>query len=498
MAALLVAALAAFVPAACALGMENEAAYGGSGEDILREVVACGDGLFAAGTTASSDYDLDMRTRSGETGWALRLNSDGSVRFGYCSGRAGMTCMTAPAALADGAYSLVLTDETGQRGDWIILDERGELLNRCAIPEMKKLCPQASAIRQMLSIQTEEGAALELLMEHADGTLCFSCLHADGSVQPGEPFEGGTAGLCTAGRGVLAYAHVQEDGFALTYTAPGKADCERVVVHADCGAKTMEDMLLGEDESAVLCGAAHEGGYLLRVSRAGEVLFALRTQAPVTRVAETETGFAALTGGKILFTDEDGANTAMADAPENTLDLAPSLGGAAALSHLTARGRRQAVFTHIAQPAWQDAPREAHDQQRVPGEFALGEGYLLCSASDLLGVQVTHIAGNGAKVFTTRTPIHTAADSLQWCCAAMLDDGSILLGGRYLTGEEDDKKQQAVCALLSAGGVLRRMETIEGAGAVCAVETAPDGRIFLHVAKGDTPSLEQDASVVFE
>ena len=48
---------------ACALeAADVPAAFGGSGEDALYEVVACGDGLFAVGTTASSDYDLSMRT----------------------------------------------------------------------------------------------------------------------------------------------------------------------------------------------------------------------------------------------------------------------------------------------------------------------------------------------------------------------------------------------------------------------------------------------------
>ena len=84
---------------ACALeAADVPAAFGGSGEDALYEVVACGDGLFAVGTTASNDYDLSMRTRRGETGWALRIGDDDGVHFSFCTARAGMTRMTAPAA----------------------------------------------------------------------------------------------------------------------------------------------------------------------------------------------------------------------------------------------------------------------------------------------------------------------------------------------------------------------------------------------------------------
>ncbi len=494
-AALMLAMLMACSPSACALETENSAAYGGSGEDILREVVSCGDGLFAAGTTASDDEDLDMRTRSGETGWAMRLNSDGTVRFHFCSGRAGMTRMTAPAALADGIYSLVLTDEAGQRGDWILINDRGELLNRCAIPPLAALCSQAASLRQMLPMQMEAGAVLALLMEHPDGQLCVSCLHEDGSLQQGEPFTGSAQGMAAAGRGVIAHASIQDGGIVITFVLPDEAAHDRVQVQAVSGAAAIGDMLLGEDESVVLGGAVDEGGYLLRVSRAGEMLFLLQTQAAVTHLTETETGFAALAGAEILFTDEDGMNTAVTAAPENVLALAPSLGGVAALSHLTARGRRQAVFTHIAQPDLQAEKREAADAQNVPAGLAVGDGYLLCSASDLSGVLVTHVAADGTPLFATRTPIHTAADSLQWCCAAMMDDGSILLGGRYLTGEGDAQRQQAVCALLSSGGVLRQMETIEGAGAVCAMEETTDGKILLHTAGEGEPSLEADGII---
>ena len=79
--------------AACLLAMAllasralaQEYAFGGTGEDALTQAVALRDGLFAVGTTASSDGDLASRTRSGETGWALRIGADGARLWDFCS-----------------------------------------------------------------------------------------------------------------------------------------------------------------------------------------------------------------------------------------------------------------------------------------------------------------------------------------------------------------------------------------------------------------------------
>ena len=99
----------------CALA--EPLAFGGRGEDALYEAVYADGGFFAAGTTASSDGDLDMRTRSGEAGWAMLADRQGERLWSFCSGKSGMYTMTAPHAYADGTYSVVLTDETRQRGE---------------------------------------------------------------------------------------------------------------------------------------------------------------------------------------------------------------------------------------------------------------------------------------------------------------------------------------------------------------------------------------------
>ncbi len=467
---------------ACALeAADVPAAFGGSGEDALYEVVACGDGLFAVGTTASNDYDLSMRTRRGETGWALRIGDDDGVRFSFCTARSGMTRMTAPAAFDDGSCSLVLADEAAQRGEWIVLDGRGRSVSRVAIDGAAALCPQGTQIVQLLPVDGPEGVQLAALIGHADGeTMCCAHVAQDGSVTPGEAFTADKPGAVCAGRdGQMAYA-AEQDGRLRMICMNGNGMTEERYIGEPARVRAVHDAQMGGDGSVTVCGeTADGGGFLMRVSREGERLFLLKTDAPLTRLTATETGYAALEDGRILFADEDGAGVAWAAAPEGALDLASSPGGAAVLSHLQARGRRQAVFTRVAQPALGQMEMQKADEA-PPGTIAAGDGYLLCSAEDAQGVRVRHVAADGRELFSVRTPIHTAADALQWLCAAKLSDGSILLGGQYLYGTDGDADRQGVTALLGGDGVLRRMETLEGAAVVRAIEVTPEGTILLH------------------
>ena len=73
----------------------------------------------------------------------------------------------------------------------------------------------------------------------------------------------------------------------------------------------------------------------------------------------------------------------------------------------------------------------------------------------------------------------------------------MLLGGRYLYGSGAQARQQGVTALLSGDGVLRAMETADGAGAVCGIAVTPDGEVLLHAAQDEAPSIEPDAVIVY-
>ncbi len=468
-------------------------AFGGTGEDRLSEIVAAQDGFFAAGTTASDDYDLDMRTRRGDAGWAMRLDAAGEATFHFVSARSGMTRMTAPAAFEDGTYSLVLTDAAAQRGEWILLDARGEQTARTAIPACAALCPQATEILQMLPVMTDGGAHLALLLRHGEGERCLALLAPDGSVRAGAPFPAGEGGRAAAAfGGEAAHACLAGDAVRIHALQAGGEVIAVIDVPAPQGVQTIDDLLLGSDLSAALCGETARGGYLMRVSRAGEVLFALETDAPLRALTATDTGFAALEDGRVLFLDEDGAQTAWADAPQDALDLAAAPDGAAALTHLDARGRRQAVITRVAQPTW-TAQRAEPDTQE--GLLLVRGGYLLCSAEAAHGVRVRWVGEDGAERFCVLTPIHTAADALEWLSACTLTDGSILLGGRYLYGEGEAARQQGVIAKLSADGVLRRMETIPDVGAVCSILPDSQGRATLSVSGSESASLVADETV---
>lgn len=493
------AALLALLPLACASGQTR--AYGGSRADILLEAIACEDGAFAAGRTASSDMDLAMRTRETETGWAVRLDGEGDILWSYCTGRAGMQTMVSPAETDEG-FSLVLTDAAGARGEWITLSREGELIRRIGVPAADVLCAHGGTIRQMLPA----GGRLYVLLEHEDGTQCMAEMDKDGGVTQGAAIAcGADARLVRTPEGA-ACAGVLESALCI-------ADGSRAgSVSGAYRLSALRDALVLRDGSLLACGEAEGEGAVMRVSAAGEMLFCrtLPGHASLSLLTETDMGFAALCvdaqGNAVVFLDEDGALLGKTDAPENTLDLIAAEGGAAALSHDRAPGRRQAIFTLLPQPEAGEQKETDEELQpalligdvavRRPQEEAVGfaGGHILCSESDAHGVRVAWIGEDGKQRFSTRIPIHTAADELEWLCAARLQDG-VLLGGRYLTGEGDAMRQQGVVALLGEDGVLRRIETIAG-GAVLSMELVQGGTL-LHIAGGDRPGADADTTALY-
>ena len=347
------AGLLALLPLACASGQTR--AYGGSRADILLEAIACESGAFAVGRTASSDRDLAMRTRETEAGWAVRLDDAGDILWSYCTGRAGMQTMVSPYETDEG-FSLVLTDETGARGEWIRLSHEGELIRRVSLPAAAALCAQGGEIRQMLPL--EDG--LYILLEHEDAAQCIARMDENGDITQGTALScGADARLVRGAQGVScvgaldgALSIVGEDG---PKTVPGM---QRITA--------LRDALYLGDGSLLACAEAEEAGVVMRVSADGELLFWQELGEEALLLTETDTGFAALCvdaqGNAVVFLDEDGALLGKTDAPENTLDLIAAEGGAAALSHDRAPGRRQAIFTLLPQP-------EAGEQKETDEEL---------------------------------------------------------------------------------------------------------------------------------
>ena len=474
----------------CAAASAEEFAFGGRGEDALYEAVSCGDGLFAVGKTASSDGDLAGRTRTGETGWAIRVDGEGRRVWDFCSAKSGMFVMTAPCAHEDGTFSLVLTDEARTKGEWIVLNPNGRQESRVPLPGADTLCPlnKPGTPLGWAAASGSTGPYLAMLLDHGDGTLCCAALFADGGVRACGEFEAGNGVLTASGaRGGLVYAGAQDGSLSLTRLRPGSAP-QRTAVSLP-GIGRVEDVLLFQDGSAVVCAGGGENLRLVRVSAGGDVVFdeALLAQPPV-QLTETGAGFAALAGGSVRFYDEDGQMYGETSAPQNALDLVRAPEGVIALSHLDARGAKQAVFTSIAQmervetespptpeptpditpdptptliTELADAPHATAAPTAAPaeGDLALESGHLLCRSVPG-GANVTYVDAHGRERWRVRTPIHTAADRLIWETAQVTEEGDILLIGRYETDTEAGVQAERVQAVLSAEGVLMGIDVV--------------------------------------
>jgi len=457
-------------------------AFGGRGEDALYEAVAADAGFFAVGTTASSDGDLQARTRSGETGWALRVGGDGQPMWSFCSGKSGMYTMTAPHVYADGRFSLVLTDEERQRGEWIVLDSRGGQEYRVAIPKLSALCPQGEE-GTLLAMQPAIGSTgpyLMLLISHEGaGELCASALLPDGGVHACGTFYGDSQSILIPGQDGAVYVGAELGAIAVTRLAPGMAPETRLITleDKDEGVAHVTDALVDSDGSlllAVQTVTANQqcGTQLMRVSTQGEILFARSVQGGMLdMLTRTDEGYAALLDGKrIIFLDGDGMQLGQVNAPDGTLALLSAGGGVYALTHDPERGRRQAVFTRIDSlaaltPALMQENAHTPSPESAPprgglARLVVGEGYLRCE-SVYGGVNVTRVDGAGAEVWQTRIPIHTAADRLVFEWAQTEPDGDILLYGHYETDLPEGMLREGAQVRLNADGVLKEIGTMQ-------------------------------------
>lgn len=490
-------ALLMLAAGACA---EEARAYGGRGEDRLLEMTQAGSGLFAVGTSSSSDGDLASRTREGFAGWALCTQEDGQRRWSYASAHAGLDRMISPAALEDGRFALVLTDAQGQRGEWLLLSARGACQARLDIPE--ELCAQGRTVLRML-LCDQSPAALAVIVSEGD-RLRAGMLLEDGSVTLSAPFEGDALGCAASDlRGGVVWAGAREGQLSLTRLQAGKMVQAMGIAFGGFSVTLVEDALLLEDGSVVCCGAAQgEAGFVARVSLEGEVLFAWALSGVQRCLCPTQTGLAVYgtADGEVIFLDEDGnAQGTVSGLPQDALDLAGTPDGVALLTYRSGQGARQAGIVPVAQPAAMPEPEESMpgmpaetEETARDASFAVGGGHLVCAPDGALGVRVTLVNEQGGSVWSTRMPIHTAADTLEWLCAARLADGRILLGGRTLSGAGEAASQQGVLALLGSDGVLRRMESVPGCGAVCALEVRMED-VLLHTATSARPDTEPDA-----
>lgn len=492
---------------------EARRVYGGRGEDRLLEIAEAGGGLFAAGTTASSDGDLSVRTREGKTGWAMLVGEDGARQWSYASGRSGMTQMTDPMLLDDGRYSVILMDDEGLRCEWILLDGRGKMISRAeASLRTFGLAEPYRMIDALLFAQSPAGIAV-IAGSEAEDSVCVFALDEDGEAEElGRFLPEGEGNMISDRRGTLAFAGARSGCMTVTRFTGGMESAS--VRFSGFDVLSVDDALMQDDGSVVCCGKAQTesgaAGFAARVSREGEALFAHVFYEPQRHVCQTENGYAVSgaweAGSSVAFLDEDGGLLCEAAAPEtDVLDIAGIPGGCALLTHVEGYRQKQAAVTPVLQdggaeiglivvPEEKINPPEAEMPATHMPDIDAGGGYLVCGG-DKMGVHVTLMDDAGQPVWSTRIPIHTAADTLEWRCAAWLEDGSVFLGGRYLTGEGGAARQRGAIALLSGDGILRRVEELPGAGAVVGAELLDGGAVRLHISGSETPDLTADSHI---
>lgn len=107
--------------------------YGGSGHDILYDAAVSADGrIVLTGATDSADGTLSSRTKTGRSGWALCIDTNGNVLWNFCTRRGSYDTLRYPVFLGNGDVAMLL--ETSHHGlyevQWILLNEQGDEVAR--------------------------------------------------------------------------------------------------------------------------------------------------------------------------------------------------------------------------------------------------------------------------------------------------------------------------------------------------------------------------------
>ena len=117
----------------CVLADVSSFRYGGSGHDILYHAAVSADGrIVLTGTTDSSDGTLSTRTKTGRSGWALCIDTQGNVLWNYCTRLGSYDTLRYPVFLADGSVTLLLDTSHSSLYEvvWIKLDTQGREVAR--------------------------------------------------------------------------------------------------------------------------------------------------------------------------------------------------------------------------------------------------------------------------------------------------------------------------------------------------------------------------------
>ncbi|MBP3655174.1 MAG: hypothetical protein J6K32_00585 [Clostridia bacterium] len=520
---LLLAALILILSAQTAQAQGWAHSYGGRGEDRLYTLIAAEDGLLGAGYAYSTDGDLSSRRRTGKTGWLLRLDAQGEVLWSYTSTHVGRDTFKSPFVHGDGMISAVLDGE-GKGSEWVLLSAEGRAVSRMEIPEAAALCGHDAGADVWPGVPMDVGGGrrLAVLCCHADGSLCCAAMDEQGTVSRGALLDYAAGDLLASdGRGRLLQVSRTEDGLRVRWITPGSADAPQECRVAVGGGRidVLLDVLAYDDGSVIVSAQLEAAGNIIaRVSESGELLFSTDAYDNIYPITATQSGFAGANTSKLCFYDEDGALIGEAQKPSEGdghifVDDMARFGGGAALLQTADMGSRRVRITALdsyepardetydaaiymqtmasvqaAQTAGEEivmtcrydgrAVRTAVDaggnvRELADGAF-LSDGY--CVADGVLlfeetagGALVTLMGGDGTLRWQTKTPIHTAADRLQWRCGARLENGGYLIGGCYLSDSAEGTRQQGVAAYLSAEGVLQEILMPKDLTCICAI-----------------------------
>lgn len=121
-----------------AMGEARVFTYGGSGDDVLSDMVVSADGrIVLAGYTSSTDGTLASRTKSGHTGWALCVDAQGEVLWSFCTRLGDHDFLCAPVLHEDGSVTLLIKSDGSVSGFALVrLSADGEDMGRTKLTDI--------------------------------------------------------------------------------------------------------------------------------------------------------------------------------------------------------------------------------------------------------------------------------------------------------------------------------------------------------------------------
>lgn len=303
--------------------------FGGSKSDVLYEMAASGDGrIVMVGYTASSDGTLSSRTKTGRSGWALCVDTQGNVLWSFCSRLGTYDTFTAPVFHEDGSVTVVLEAQRDGRQELelIRLDAQGEVLLR------KTMLLTGDGVGSVALVQATDSGYI-LGEQGGSGITVAAHLFGWDGERIGDVDIQSPAVLDSEYARAQSHVIRHEGGAGWLFAVDGQGNETRLAqvmtVREDGRILKRYDALVSlEDGGAAGCGWVNDGdvdrGILTRWNAQGERVFEWwMGDAVLMNLVRTERGFAATAypieteenrfaserEWRVIFFDEDGMRT---------------------------------------------------------------------------------------------------------------------------------------------------------------------------------------------